>query len=111
MAKRIKWTANGISFRRGNYQDLIARLDNCSKWVAVGAICSTQTFKADIRAFAQKYDASEIEIRPYYDDDGKPTIGRRDVVAIRRLDAERFYIFYYDGEKNVEVTPEEIFNS
>ena len=108
MAKRIKWTADGISFRRGNYETLVARLDNCNKWVLVGAICSTSAFKSDIRRFAQTFGSTEVEIKPLYKDD-KLTVSPSECVAFRSYGDGRYYIFREGKDQNIEVTPEEIF--
>lgn len=112
MAKRIKWNTNGISFRRGNYEDLVARLNNCSKFVTVGGVCSADTFKSDIRRFAQTFGATEVEIMPLWDKDtDELTVPMQDVVAFRTLSPGRYYIFRR-GEnpcERIEVQPEEIF--
>ena len=109
MAKRIKWTAEGISFARGNYEALVARLDNCSKWILVGAICSTSTFKSDIRRFAQTFGATEVEIKSLYKDD-KLTVPSSECVAFRSYGDGRYYIFKEGNDKNIEVQPKEIFS-
>lgn len=111
MAKRIKWITDGVNFRRGNYQTLAARLNNCNKWVLVGAICSAQAFKSRISRFAQTFGATEVEIKPFYDEvTGEPLVKSRDCVAIRSFSDGSYYIFTEGPKQNIEVMPSEIFN-
>lgn len=93
MAKRIKWIAPDVNFNRGNYESVIAKFDNCKKWLRVGAVCSTQTAKADFRKLAQEFGAETVEIKPLWGLDEEPTEDRMNVVDFCQLsDGYWFYI-------------------
>jgi hypothetical protein len=93
MAKRIKWIAPDVSFSRGNYESVIAKFDNCKKWLRVGAVCSTQTAKSDFRKLAQEFGAETVEIKHLWGADEEPTEDRMNVVDFRQLsDGYWFYI-------------------
>ena len=79
---RIKWITNGVSFRRGNYETLIAKFDNSKTWLGLGAYCTTQTFKEEIRHLAQDFGAKVIELKPgfYKDDNGLYYRTEKDVI-------------------------------
>ena len=114
MTKRFKWITNGVSFNRGNYEDLIAKFDNSRKWLKVGAYCTTSSFKSSIRNLAEVFGASVIEIKPLWDENEQPTEDRTNVVNYRKLsDGYWFYIPKQvpEGAKQefIEFTPEEIF--
>ena len=110
----MKWITNGVSFRRGNWETLIAKFDNSKMWLAVGACCTADTFKASIRRLAQSYGASTVEVKPLWDENDRPTEPRENVVSFKLL--SEGYWFYIpkavpEGAKRefIEFAPEEIF--
>lgn len=114
MAKRIKWITNDVSFRRGNWETLIARFDNSKKWLMNGSCCTADTFKASIRRLAQEFGASVVEVKYLWNQDEKPTEDRTNVVNYKKLSSG--YWFYIpkwvpEGAKRefIEFAPEEIF--
>lgn len=114
MAKRIKWIAPDVSFSRGNYESVIAKFDNCKKWLHVGAVCSTQSAKTSFRKLAQEFGAETVEIKPLWGLDEKPTENRMNVVNFRKLsDSYWFYIekAVPEGAKRefIEFKPAELF--
>lgn len=114
MAKRLKWITNGVSFNRGNYEELIAKFDNSKKWLKLGAYTTTSGFKSSIRNLAEAYGASVVEIKALWDEDEKPTEDRENVVNYGKLsEGYWFYIEKWvpEGAKRefIEFAPEEIF--
>ena len=114
---RIKWNTHDVSFRRGNYQDLIVKLNNCKVWLGYRAVCSTSTFKTQVRRLAQAYGATEVEIKDAWmeTEEGKYVSSEKRVIGWLNLGNGEF-IFSYDlpvpeGSKRIinYVRPEEIF--
>lgn len=70
---RIKWITNGVSFRRGNYEPLIARFDNTRCWLSYNACTTASGFRAVIRKLADEYGAKMVEIKYLYDEDDNVT--------------------------------------
>ncbi len=116
---RIKWNTNDISFKRGNFEPLIAKLDNCKVWLGLRAVASASTFKAEVRKLAQTYGATEVEIKKEYREDATGTFHHteKDVVGFIQKSNGDFY-FAVDipvpesAKRNIQaIPPSEIFES
>lgn len=86
--KRIKWTTNGVSFARGNYTPLIAKLDNSRVWLELRAWCTAHTFREEIRRLAQDFGAKEVEIKPEFteDENGQDHLTEKNVIGFHYID-------------------------
>ena len=69
----MKWITNGIEFRRGCHECLIARYDGAGCWWALGAIATQQTMKAEFKRLGEYLGASRCEVKKLYDEDDDQT--------------------------------------
>ena len=116
MAKRIQWDIDDVSFRRGNFETIIARFDNCKKWFRDGSVCSTQTAKSSFRRLAQRYGATRVEVKYLFGRDEEPTEDRTSVIDFKWLPGSEEWWFYIEkpvpeGSRRQfhEFRPEELF--
>lgn len=65
----MKWITNGIEFRRGCDESLIARYDGAGCWWELGALTTQQTMKAEFRRLGKYLGASRCEVKKRYDED------------------------------------------
>lgn len=80
----MKWIKNDVTFRRGNYRQLIARLDDSPFWLQSCACMTTQCFRQDIRKLAQEFGCSTIEVMYRQDADGRETKPEDSIVGFLR---------------------------
>lgn len=98
----MKWNTNNVSFRRGNYECCIFKFDNSKVWFNVGAICTTQSVRFTARDIGKHYNAKNVTLKYLFDEDGKATECREDVVDVDGYNGKyKFYIELpvKDGEK------------
>lgn len=69
----MKWIKNDVTFERGNHREAIAKFDNSRCWFRADACMTTQGFRCDIRRLAATYGAKTIEVKYFYDENGKRT--------------------------------------
>lgn len=99
----MKWiNQSNVQFYRSNYEPYIFKFDNSKVWFTVGAICSTQTVRSYAREMGKHYNAKSVTIKYLFDENGKSTESRNDVVDVDDYNGKyRFSIELpvNDGEK------------
>lgn len=108
----MKWITNDVTFVRGNLIPCIAKFDNSEYWFSYDAVCSTSTFKQEVRKLAKEYGANEIEIKHLHNSEGKQV--ETNVIDFFKSDSG--YVFRTEmpvknGEKRefVRYTAEQLF--
>lgn len=79
----MKWNHNGIMYRRGCYECLIAQYDGKGPWYANDCLMTQQTMKSSFKRLGEHLGAQSIEVKPLYDEDDKPT--EKTVCAFMRM--------------------------
>lgn len=85
MANKIKWIESKSEIFRGNWTQMLFKVDNSNHIFGFCAVMTYKGFKSLCRAFAQKYGCRCIEIMP---DEGQCTMG---------------VLHYFSSEQNKEV--------
>lgn len=69
----MKWNHNGITYRRGCYESLIAQYDGKGPWYANGPLMTQQSMKSCFKRLGDELNAQGVEVKPLYDDDDNAT--------------------------------------
>lgn len=69
----MKWNHNGITYRRGCYECLIAQYDGEGPWYAGEAIQTQQSMKSGFKRLGEYLGAKSVEVKPLYDKNDNPT--------------------------------------
>lgn len=69
----MKWKTNGVEFRRGCHECLIAQFDGTGPWWELGAIGTQQTMKSEFKRLGEYFGANQCEVKPEYDDNDDQT--------------------------------------
>lgn len=69
----MKWNNNGITYRRGCYEVLIAQYDGKGAWYCNAAMMTQQSMKACFKALGEYLGANTVEVKYLYDDNDAPT--------------------------------------
>lgn len=86
----MKWINNGIQYKRGCYECLIAQFNHCGCWFTLRAMATQQTQKSDFKRLAE-YLEDEItvcEVKKLYDDNDNFTVDESEIIV---------FDFHYDG--------------
>lgn len=113
MAKRLKWNAPGIEFKRSNHDTLIATFDNSSdKWfIYDGQTKGADVFKHHIYNLAVMFGAKTITVKKMWTDGQlfEPTEPKENRIHFSWLGFGRPWIYKKDGVRFIDISPEEIF--
>ena len=97
----MKWNHNGIKYRRGCYEVLIAQFDGKGSWFVNRAMQTQQSMKANFKRLGEFLGASSVEVKKLYDDDDNIT-ETNVIIADRHYDGRyRFYWADHDGNWNL----------
>lgn len=69
----MKWNKNGIQFRRGCYETLIAQFDGCGNWWTFGGMATQQTMRSMFKRLGEYFGASHCEVKALFDDNDLET--------------------------------------
>lgn len=64
----MKWINNGVTYKRGNYECLIAKFDDAPVWFTPRATQTQQTQKSNFKRLGELLDANKCEVKPMYND-------------------------------------------
>lgn len=70
----MKWNNNGIAYRRGCYEPLIAQFDGKGHWYCNTALMTQQTMKSFFKELGEHLGAERIEVKPLWDENDNPTV-------------------------------------
>lgn len=91
----MKWNHNGIAYRRGYYECLIAQYDGKGPWYYSSGIQTQQSMKSGFKRLGEHLGAQSVEVKPLYDEDDNPT--EKTVCAFMRM-YDGSYRFYEDAD-------------
>lgn len=77
----MKWKTNGIQFRRGCHECLIAQFNGCGCWWGLGAMATQQTMKSEFKRLGDYLGATLCEVKELYDENDNET--EQDVIYYR----------------------------
>ena len=69
----MKWKHNGIMYRRGCYEILIAQYDGQGPWYANDPQMTQQSMRSCFKMLGEHLNAQSVEVKPLYDEDDNPT--------------------------------------
>lgn len=69
----MKWNHNGITYRRGCYETLIAQFDGKGPWYCNIPQMTQQSMRSCFKALGEHMGAEKIEVKHLYDEDDAPT--------------------------------------
>lgn len=69
----MKWNNNGIAYRRGCHEVLVAQYDGKGPWYCNIPMMTQQTMKSCFKALGEWLGAERVEVKPLYDENGNPT--------------------------------------
>lgn len=69
----MKWNHNGITYRRGCYECLIAQYDGKGPWYYSMGIQTQQSMKTGFRQLGDHLGAQSVEVKPLYDEEDNLT--------------------------------------
>lgn len=69
----MKWNNNGITYRRGCYEVLIAQYDGKGCWYCNIPMMTQQSMKLRFKQLGEHLGAKSVEIKPLYDENEEPT--------------------------------------
>ncbi len=88
----MKWNHNGIAYRRGCYEALIAQYDGKGPWYSTGdSIMTQQTMKSYFKLLGKHLNAKSVEVKPLYDEDDNATVSEIRVFTRYYSGAYRFH--------------------
>ena len=82
----MKWNHNGVTYRRGCYEGLIARYDGKGAWFCNRGLMTQQTMKACFKRLGEYLGASSVEVKPMWNEDDDCTTETNIVVVDRMSD-------------------------
>lgn len=95
----MKWNTNGITFRRGCYECLIAQFDGSGPWWSLGAIATQQTMKSEFRRLGNHLGAASCEVKALYDDSDNET--EQNVLCFRFDSYDNLFVAEEETQKYV----------
>lgn len=87
----MKWNHNGITYRRGCYETLIAQYDGKGVWFINRGLMTQQTMKSCFKRLGEFLGASSVEVKPMWNEDDSAT--ETNVVVVDRM-YDGSYKFY-----------------
>ena len=88
----MKWINNGIEYKRGNHEFLIAKFDDYDVWFVTRAnIITQQSQKKGFKELGEYLEAEKIEVMKMYDDNDE--WAKNNIVVYDR-NCEGEYSFY-----------------
>lgn len=97
----MKWINNGIEYKRGNHEFLIAKYDDVDVWFVTRAnIITQQAQKSGFRKLGEYLKAEKVEVMKMYDNNDEWT---QENIVVYDVDYEGNYKFYNlneDGSMN-----------
>ena len=88
----MKWIHNGIQYKRGCHEFLIAKYDDVDVWFVTRAnIATQQTQRAMFKELGEYMGAEKCEVLPMYDDKDEWT--KENIVVFDR-NSEGKYLFW-----------------
>lgn len=93
----MKWNNNGIQYKRGCYECLIARYDESSVWFTPRAQQTQQSQKSNFKRLGELLEASKCEVMPMYDDNDEWTQNSIVVFDFHYSGECKFYSLLEDG--------------
>ena len=64
----MKWNHNGITYRHGCYECLIARYDDTETWFTPRAQQTQQSAKSNFKRLGELFEAKKCEVQLMYND-------------------------------------------
>jgi len=95
----MKWKTNGIQFRRGCHECLIAQFDRTGVWWSLGAIATQQTMKSEFKRLGEYLGATQCEVKELYGDDNNEV--EQNVVSFRFHYDESLYVADDETQKYI----------
>lgn len=97
----MKWIKNGIEFKRGNYEVLIAKFDDTPVWFTLRAMATQQSQKGRFKQLGEMFEASRCEVKLMYNDADEWTEENIVVVDFMYSGECKFYNLNEDGSMNL----------
>lgn len=64
----MKWINNGVAYKRGCYESLIAKFDDTPVWFTTNAIQTQQSMKFNFKRLGELFEANKCEVKPMYNE-------------------------------------------
>lgn len=93
----MKWNNNGIQYKRGCYECLIAKYDESPIWFTPRAQQTQQSQKSNFKRLGELLEASKVEVMPMYGDDDEWTQETIVVFDFMYSGECKFYALREDG--------------
>lgn len=93
----MKWMTNGVAFRCGCYECLIARFDDTPTWYTPRAMQTQQSQKSNFKRLGELLGAAKCEVKPMYNEDDTWTEENILVFDFRSSGECKFYTLNEDG--------------
>lgn len=93
----MKWMTNGVMFRRGCYECLIARFDDTPAWYTTRAMQTQQSQKSNFKRLGELLGAAKCEVKLMYNEDDTWTEENILVFDFRSSGECKFYTLHEDG--------------
>lgn len=88
----MKWINNGIEYKRGNHEFLIAKYDDVDVWFVTRAnIITQQAQKSGFRKLGEYLEAKKVEVMKMYDDNDE---WAQENIVVYDTDCDGNYKFY-----------------
>lgn len=69
----MKWNHNGITYRRGCYEALIAQFDEKGPWYCSIPMATQRTMRSCFKELGEYLGAESVEVKHLWEEDGTPT--------------------------------------